>query len=111
MSTVQAPQWLVSQPICGPVIPSSSRSRWISNSRGSARISTSRLLTVNLVRILTIVRLPSSAGTLFRAGDRAPHHHPRHVDAEFDRPVSVGRGAGDLLGPPRGLGNRRLVDS
>src|SRR5262245_60457735 len=51
MSTVQAPQWLVSQPMCGPVIPSSSRSRWINNRRGSARISTLRLLTVNLMCI------------------------------------------------------------
>src|SRR6516165_2026774 len=110
MSTVQAPQWLVSQPMCGPVIPSSSRSRWINNRRGWARISTLRLLTVNLMCILAIAR-PSSAGALFGADDRVPHHHPRDMDAEFDRPVSVGRGTGDPLRSPRGFGNRRLVDT
>src|SRR5262249_13311907 len=111
MSTVQAPQWLVSQPICGPVIPSSSRSRWISNRRGWARSSTSRLLTVNLICILAIVQLPCSAGALFGAGDRALHHHPRDMDAEFDRSVSVGRWTGDPLGSLRGFSNRCLVDA
>ena len=38
-STVQAPQWLVSQPICGPVSPGRSRRTWIDNSRGSASVS------------------------------------------------------------------------
>ena len=33
------------------------------------------------------------------------------MDAEFNRPVSVGGGAGDLLGSPRGFGNRPLVDA
>ena len=39
-STVQAPQCEVSQPMCGPVCASFSRSVWISSSRGSTAAST-----------------------------------------------------------------------
>ena len=38
-STVQAPQWLVSQPICGPVMFCSSRKKWMSKVRGSTNAS------------------------------------------------------------------------
>ena len=38
-STVQAPQWLVSQPICGPVMFCWSRRKWISSVRGSTKAS------------------------------------------------------------------------
>ena len=44
-STVQAPQWVVSQPMCAPVRLSSSRRKWMSSMRGSTRPSTSRPLT------------------------------------------------------------------
>ena len=40
MSTVQAPQCEVSQPMCGPVSPGRSRRRWISSLRGSTAAST-----------------------------------------------------------------------
>ena len=39
-STVQAPQCEVSQPMCGPVCASLSRSVWISSSRASTLTST-----------------------------------------------------------------------
>src|SRR5260221_4324921 len=54
-STVQAPQWLVSQSICGPVRLRSSLSKWISKVRGSTSTETLRPLTV----IVTFI-LPSS---------------------------------------------------
>src|SRR3989442_15012296 len=47
--TVQAPHWLVSQPTCVPVSPSSSRRKYTSKSRGS----TSRVYVAPLTRTLT----------------------------------------------------------
>src|SRR6266404_9678728 len=47
--TVQAPHWLVSQPTCVPVSPSSSRRKWTSNIRGS----TSRVWATPLTWIVT----------------------------------------------------------
>ncbi len=41
ISTVQAPQWDVSQPMCGPVCAHFSRRVWISSSRGSTTTSVS----------------------------------------------------------------------
>src|SRR5687767_14003789 len=48
-STVQAPHWLVSQPTCVPVRPSSSRRKYTSRSRGS----TSRRYVVPFTETLT----------------------------------------------------------
>src|SRR4029453_13251275 len=39
-STVQAPQWLVSQPICGPVRLRCSRRKWIKRGGGSISAGT-----------------------------------------------------------------------
>jgi len=48
---------------------------------------------------------------LLRLGNRAPHYHASDMNAEIDWPAYVSRGAGDPLGPARGLGNRRLIDA
>ena len=47
-STVQAPQDVVSQPMCVPVRPSRSRSTETSSSRGSIRTSCAAPLTVSV---------------------------------------------------------------
>ncbi len=60
-STVQAPQWLVSQPICEPVRPRSSRRKWISRVRGSTSPSTGWPLTVMDTWVLAICSSFSSA--------------------------------------------------
>src|SRR5690606_8669285 len=49
-STVQAPQWLVSQPTWVPVRPSTSRRYWTSSSRGSTSCSWTSPLTLILTR-------------------------------------------------------------
>lgn len=62
ISTVQAPQWLVSQPMCAPVRFISSRRKWISSVRGSTKRWTFLPLTVSvtgIVSISLILRLPS----------------------------------------------------
>ena len=56
-STVQAPQWPVSQPICGPVSASCSRRKWISSMRGSASSSTALPLTRHLDVLFAICLL------------------------------------------------------
>ena len=49
-STVHAPQFVVSQPMCVPVSPSPRRIRWASSSRGSTSAIFFWPLTVNLIR-------------------------------------------------------------
>jgi hypothetical protein len=44
--TVQAPHWLVSQPMCVPVSPSPSRMWWTSRVRGSTSLSRATPFTV-----------------------------------------------------------------
>ena len=57
-STVQAPQWLVSQPMCAPVSPISSRRKWISSMRGSTSASTALPLIVSLMCCFAMLSLP-----------------------------------------------------
>ena len=57
-STVQAPQWLVSQPMCAPVRPISSRRKWISSMRGSTSASTALPFTVSLMCCFAMLSLP-----------------------------------------------------
>ncbi len=71
-STVQAPQWLVSQPICGPVRFSCSRRKWISSVRGSTSPSTSCPLTFMVTWVLAILRSPLSSGRRGLRRRRAP---------------------------------------
>src|SRR5579862_8021984 len=117
-STVQAPQWLVSQPICGPVILSSSRRKWMSKVRGSTRAST----VLPLIFITTwdfaiglplksflqhdLFRKPDSAfrdhalaaGARFGAGERAGEHHARHFGAVAGGPAGILGRRGNRLG-------------
>src|SRR5215469_2445214 len=57
-TTVQAPQWLVSQPTCVPVSPSTSRMKWTSNSRGSTSACRSRPFTLTRTNCFLAIRSP-----------------------------------------------------
>src|SRR5215831_19497261 len=80
-STVHAPQWLVSQPMCGPVCCSFSRSVWIKSSRGSTTTSTSLPLSLKetacfFAMFASVVFLLRRA--LARRRERAHRHFARH---------------------------------
>src|SRR5271166_637596 len=79
-STVQAPQWVVSQPICGPVRLRSSRRKWIKRVRGSTRPSTALPLTVIDTCVLGI-GLSGSAGQRSGAFEGAGQHDAGHFRA------------------------------
>src|SRR5262249_9301590 len=97
-STVQAPQWLVSQPICGPVSCSCSRKKWMSSVRGSTSSSTFLPFTVMEMWDFAIVSLPKSgAGALFGAGKCAREHYACHLRSIGRRSASIGRGRGDCF--------------
>ena len=74
MSTVHAPQWVVSQPMCEPVRLRSSRRWWMSSVRGSTRPSTSLPFTVILMWVFAMASFP----------DR------RMVSANGDSPFAIG---------------------
>src|SRR3954470_13172859 len=88
-STVQAPQWLVSQPICGPVRLSCSRRKWISSVRGSTSASTFAPFTVSETWDFV---MSLSSGALRRAGKGAREHDAGHLGAVLRRPAHVGCG-------------------
>src|SRR5262245_50627005 len=96
-STVHAPQWLVSQPMCDPVRLSCSRRKWITNMRGSTKASTFAPFTVIDTWELAIVR-PSTAAALFGLRERAGHHDPRHLGAVLRRAAPIGSWRCDCLG-------------
>src|SRR5262245_34222724 len=102
-STVQAPQWLVWKPICGPVRLSCSRRKWISKVRGSTRASTALPLTFSAIWVFAM----AASLTRLRLGARqgARQHDSRHLGAVLRRPPPVGRRRGDRLG-----GRDRLLD-
>ncbi len=54
-STVQAPQLVVSQPMCVPVRPATSRMKWTSSSRGSMSASTACPLIVSLTCCVAVI--------------------------------------------------------
>src|ERR1700721_3844878 len=109
-STVKAPQWLVSQPICGPVSMSCSRRRWISKVRGSTSTSTALPFTVSVMWDLAISCLPGSAGARLGAGERAREHDARHLGAVLRRAAPVGGRRGDRLGGGDGLLDGRGIE-
>src|SRR6202140_3996972 len=88
-STVQAPQWLVSHPICGPVRLSCSRRKWMSRVRGSTSASTDLPFTVRETWDLGMGVSGgcenSGAGAFIRAflgtRQRTGEHHARHLGA------------------------------
>ena len=111
-STVQAPQWLVSQPICGPVRFSCSRRKWMSSVRGSTSASIGLPLTFmetwDLAMSLSPVGQPRARD--LGARERAREHHAGHLGAVVRRPAGVGGRRGDRLGGGDGLLHRRGVE-
>src|SRR6056297_1296588 len=87
MSTVQAPQWDVSQPICAPLRFRFSRRKCTSSVRGSASPSTARPLIVMRICVLPIVS--PSAHAALGAGDGPAQDHARDVALELDRAALV----------------------
>src|SRR5689334_21370606 len=104
-STVQAPQWLVSQPTCGPVRLSFSRRKWISRVRGSTNSSTGLPFTLRVMWDLAIWGLPEKLRTSARlgAGQRTREHHAGHLGAVLRRAAAVGGRRGDRLGGGNGF--------
>src|SRR5215207_8368015 len=107
-STVQAPQWLVSQPICGPVRLSCSRRKWISSVRGSTKASTGLPLT--LMAIWTAIA-SSSLRLCFGAHQGARQHDPRHLGAVLWWPAPVGGWRRDRLGRRDRVPDRGAVEA
>src|ERR1700735_4476030 len=110
-STVQAPQWLVSQPICGPVRLSCSRRKWISKVRGSTSDST--VLPFTFIAIWDLARAfppPSAAGARFGAGERAREHHAGHFAAVMRGSAGVGGRRGDGFRGGNGFLDRRRIE-
>src|SRR5262249_27355075 len=104
-STVHAPQWLVSQPICAPVRFNCSRRRWMRSVRGSTSASMALPFTFIETCDLAIGISPGASGACARAGarERAGKHYARHFPAVLDRAAGVGGGRGDRLGGGHGL--------
>src|ERR1044072_6150483 len=106
-STVQAPQWLVSQPICGPVRLNCSRRKWIKSVRGSTSASTGEPFTVSETCDFAMSLSPGALRGLRQcAGD----HHAGHLGAILRRAAPVGCGRGDRLGGLDGFFYRRGVE-
>src|SRR6185503_12647530 len=111
-STVQAPQCEVSQPMCGPVCSSRSRSVWISSSRGSTATSTSLPFRVNDTRIFWAMLVSSGTSSGAGAGmglqQRAARHLAGHGPLVVDVAALVGDRVADLHRQPRGFGEAGL---
>src|SRR5689334_13915745 len=104
--TVQAPQWLVSQPTCVPVIAKFSRMRCTSSSRDSTSASRTAPLMVTLILCLAIsVRSRSLDGFL----ERPRREHARHLLLVLDRAFAVGRGRAFRRRHLRGFHERLVV--
>src|SRR5579872_6459463 len=88
ISTVQAPQWVVSQPIWVPVSCRFSRMKCTSSVRGSTRPSTSAPLTFMVTWVFAIT------SSLFRAAcgalQRPLHHDAADMFSVFDGPARIG---------------------
>ena len=105
-STVHAPQFEVSHPMCVPVSPSVSRRRCTSSSRGSTSRGPLRAVDRNrdLHAVSPVQCRPAGAGRLDGAGQPAPDEHVHHVPLVRRASAKVVVRAGDLrprAGPPR----------
>src|SRR5580693_8840849 len=110
-STVQAPQWLVSQPICGPVMFCWSRRKWMRSVRGSTKASMVLPFTVIVMWDLAIglSPCPSAAGATLGARERAREHHAGHLGAVKRGTTRIARRRRDRLGGrDRPLHSRRI---
>src|SRR5690242_2627936 len=99
--TVQAPQWVVSQPIWVPVSRKFSRIRWTSRRRGS----TSASCFSPLIATLTSIVSAPSLRALDRLAERTACQYPHQVLLVFHRPPEIRGGLGRV---GRELG--RLLD-
>ena len=107
MSTVQAPQCVVSQPIWVPVSCRFSRMKWTSSVRGSTRPSTSAPLTVIChMGLRHLVSLPQPARPAARF-KRARDHDAADMLAVFDRAARIGGRRHDRLRRRRRFLQRR----
>src|SRR3569623_632146 len=106
-STVQAPQWLVSQPMCLPVWRSRSRKVWMSSSRGSPSVSTLSPLSVNAMRVLAILISLRPCQCLT---NRSARHLAGHVGLVLAVAAQILGGVADRHRLLRGLLDQRLVD-
>src|SRR5262249_1227235 len=110
-STVHAPQWLVSQPIWGPVRCSCSRRKWMSSVRGSTSSSTFLPFTViETWDFVIVLSRGSGAHTRFGAGKRAGQRHACHFGAVSRRSSAVGGRRRDRFGSGHRSFQRRGVD-
>src|SRR5579872_6472375 len=109
ISTVQAPQWVVSQPIWVPVSCRFSRMKCTSSVRGSTRPSTSAPLTFMVTWVFAIT------SSLFRAAcgalQRPLHHDAADMFSVFDGPARIGCRRHDGSGCSGGLLQARLIEA
>src|SRR5262249_30194132 len=105
ISTVHAPQCVVSQPMCVPVKRSTSRIKCTSSRRGS----TSASCFSPLIESATCMASPPGAGALDGSPDRAHREHAHHVLLVLDRPAQVRGGLGRVGSQLRGPADRGLV--
>src|SRR6266566_5569924 len=107
-STVQAPQCVVSQPMCVPVRRRFSRSRWTRRSRDSTWTAWATPFTVTWMscRAMSPTSCPLE-GLL----EGARGEHPPHLALVFDRAAPVGGGRRRLRRAARRLGDRGVVRS
>src|SRR5882672_6952802 len=87
--TVHAPQWLVSQPTCVPVILKFSRMRCTSSRRDSTSASRTAPLMVTLILCMA---MSIRSRALYRFFQRPRGQHARHLLLVLDRALAVGRG-------------------
>src|ERR1700733_3845066 len=107
-STVQAPQWVVSQPIWVPVSERFSRMKCTSSVRGSTRPSTSAPFTFMVTWVFAIFDplLTCAAGG---TGQRPRHHDATDMLTVFHRSAGVGGRRHDRHRHRGGLLQRRRV--
>src|SRR5262249_28530387 len=114
-STVHAPQFVVSQPMCVPVSPSPRRSRCDSSSRGSTSATVRAPLTVTVIRLTgTPAACSLSAGSCsvvisgrplrgrLGAAEQPRHERAHHVPLVLGAAPMVGPRLGRLPGQLRG---------
>src|SRR5438093_5450484 len=92
-STVHAPQWVVSHPMCVPVNRKTSRRKWTKSSRGSTSASRAMPLTVTRIRCVAmplpscLCHLPTGALQSTREGSGG--QHPHHIALVRTRATQV----------------------
>src|SRR3974390_2203109 len=109
-STVQAPQWVVSQPTWVPVSERFSRRECTSSVRGSTRPSTSAPFTFMVTWVFAIF-VPLSFRSRRGALQRAHHHDAPDMPAVLDRPAGIRCRRHDRLRGGSGPFQRGLIEA